>query len=178
MDPFESDTVRPLRDAEAPPVPAAPLSWPPRIPASFAPGWIRIRDLVLTLVAWAAYVWILREPVIAGVNWLSPSAGAALKQTFGVTPDIDIRPFLWIAAGLVAWLVVIAMLEKPRLQRQPSPDNVTPALSPDDQFAAAGVPAAQVAVCRGAGRLRVDHDARGRIVRIEADPAPESNLPP
>jgi poly-beta-1,6-N-acetyl-D-glucosamine biosynthesis protein PgaD len=174
MEPPESETTPPT-DGDAPSLFVSPTSWPPRIPASFAPGRIRIRDFVLTLMAWLVYAWILRQPVVALVTWLSPSTGAVLERIFGVTLGIDIRPFLWIAAGLVAWLVSIGVLQKQRLRRQPSLDNVVPALPLEDQFAAAGVPYAQIALLHGSRRLRIDHDEQGRIVRIESEPALEGS---
>jgi poly-beta-1,6-N-acetyl-D-glucosamine biosynthesis protein PgaD len=170
MDQPASATARP-QDTERPPVLASPPLWPPRIPQTLAPWWIRLRDLLLTLLAWLAYLWILRNPVFACIAWLSPSWGAYLQTVFGKVTNIDIRPYLWIAAGLVAWIVTNGLLRRHRLRQEASPDHAVPALPPEEQFAAAGVPASQVSWWQGARHLHVDHDAQGRIVGATSDPA-------
>jgi len=163
----ESTNLRP-QEIEPPFVLAPPPCWPPRVHQEVAPWWVRLRDLVLTLLAWLAYLWILRDPVLASIAWLSPSLAAHLTAVFGEVPNIDVQPYLWVATGLVAWLFLSGMLRRRRLQSKASLDNVAQKLPPEDQFAAAGVPLAQVALVHAARRLCIDHDEQGRIVRVES----------
>ena len=87
------------RDTESAPVLGPPPHWPPRIPRTRAPWWMRVRDLVLTIVAWLVCLWILREFVVMGIAWLSPTLGARLKQVIHVTFDLELRPLPGLLAA-------------------------------------------------------------------------------
>jgi poly-beta-1,6-N-acetyl-D-glucosamine biosynthesis protein PgaD len=137
---------------------------------------IRLRDQVLTLLAWAVYLEIMYKPVLGGIAWLGSGLGVRhLLQVVEVEWTIDVRPHLWIALVLVVWIVVIGASRKRHLQRQASPENRVPALSPEEQFASTGVPVSQVSLWQGARRLRVHHDEQGRISRVVSDPVRDPN---
>ncbi|HSV57260.1 MAG TPA: poly-beta-1,6-N-acetyl-D-glucosamine biosynthesis protein PgaD [Variovorax sp.] len=159
----EPPNPRDLRDTGSAPVLGPPPHWPPRIPRSRAPWWMRARDLVLTIVAWLVFLWILREFVVVAIAWLSPAMGARLKQVVDIGFNVDLRPFLWIAAGLVASLAVIGVLRRHYLRQQPLAENTVQALPPEEQFEAAGVPVSQLAQWQGARCLHVQHGQDGRI---------------
>jgi poly-beta-1,6-N-acetyl-D-glucosamine biosynthesis protein PgaD len=151
------------KDSGSAPVLGPPAHWPPRIPRSRAPWWMRVRDLVLTIAAWLVYLWILREFLVLGIAWVSPALGARLKQVIDVDFSVDLRPYAWIAAGLVVWLAITGVLRRHYLRQQPSAENTVPMLPPEEQFAAAGVPVSQLQTWRESRCLHVQHGQEGRI---------------
>ena len=158
------------QDRGTAPLLAPPTHWPPRIPRTQASWWKRLRDLVLTLLAWLAYLWILREPVIACIGWLSPTLGARLEQVIEVAFTLNLWPYPWIAAGLVTWIALWGVRHRRRLQQQASGDHDVPALLPEAQFATAGVPGSELSVWRGARCLHVQYDTEGRITGATPSP--------
>ena len=166
---MQKTLARPGDDAAAPPELARPLDWPPRIQRVRTQWWMRVRDLVMTLFAWMAYLWFLREPVIAGVAWLSPSAGTYLGNLIERPLAVDLRPYLWMAAGLMVWLGLAGLSRWRRLRQQPSRDREVPPLLPDEQFAAAGVALPDQPPWREARCLRVQHDSQGRVLGAAPD---------
>ncbi|MDM0073713.1 poly-beta-1,6-N-acetyl-D-glucosamine biosynthesis protein PgaD [Variovorax sp. J2P1-59] len=147
-----------------------PSQWPPRILPAAAPWWMRLRDLVLTLLAWMAFLWLLRGPVVAAVVWLSPSARVYLERWIDVDFAVDLRPYLWVAGGFVVALAFAGVWQRHHLRRQPSADQDVAALQPDAQFAAAGLSASDLSLWREARRLHVLYDGEGRITGASAGP--------
>ncbi|MDM0018458.1 poly-beta-1,6-N-acetyl-D-glucosamine biosynthesis protein PgaD [Variovorax saccharolyticus] len=158
-------------DAATAPELAPPSDWPPRILRARTQWWMRLRDLALTLLAWIIYLWFLREPVIAGIAWLSPTAGTYLEQVIEVPMAVDLRPYLWMAAGLMAWLGLAGLYQGRRLRQQPDSEREVPPLPPDAQFAAAGVTLPEQALWRQARCLRVEYDMHGRVLGAAQRPS-------
>jgi len=154
-----------LRDDEFPITPAPPRIWPPRIPRANAPWWMRFRDLVLTLAVWLAYLWILREPIVALIEWLNPGLGAFLGEVVHVEFTVDLWPYFWAATALVAWLALSGLLRRQYLSRQAAPEHDVPVLPPEPHFDAAGVPVSQLPLWRETRCLRVHYD-EGRIKSV------------
>ncbi|MDM0034206.1 hypothetical protein QTI33_18880 [Variovorax sp. J22P271] len=154
-------------DATAPEL-APPPDWPPRILRARTQWWMRLRDLAMTSLAWIIYLWFLREPVVAGIGWLSPTAGTCLEKMIQVPLAVDLGPYLWLAAGLMAWLGLAGLCQGRRLRQQPGRDREVPPLLPDAQFAAAGVALSEQPLWRGARCLRVDYDMHGRVLGAAA----------
>ncbi|MEJ8815893.1 hypothetical protein WKW77_32860 [Variovorax ureilyticus] len=152
-----------LAQADGPPELAAPLMWPPLILWTHVPLLVRVRDLLLTLLAWLVYVVILRKPIVNLVTWISPSVGSWLKEVVTIDYALDTTPYLWIASGLVLWLVLSGVRRRGDLRRLPSADQHLQPLAADAQFEAAGVPLAQQGDWRNARGLRVRHDRDGQI---------------
>ncbi|TDN67016.1 poly-beta-1,6-N-acetyl-D-glucosamine synthase [Paraburkholderia sp. BL10I2N1] len=153
------------RDGELPVKLVLPLQWPPWIPPAQAPWWMRFRDLVLTIAAWLAYLWILREPLVVFIGWLHPGLGVLLRKMVDVGFEVDLVPFLWVAAVLIAWITLFGVFRRQTLSRQPDALHAVPALPPEPHFGAAGVPVSQLPVWREARCLHVHYD-EGRITSV------------
>jgi hypothetical protein len=154
--------------------PAPPRKWPPRIPATQAPRWVRVRDLVLTLAVWLAYLWILREPIVAFIGWLSPRLGVLLSEVVRVEFTVDLWPFFWVAAALVAWLALFGVLRRQYLSRLAGAEHDVPVLPPEAHFEAAGVAVSQLPLWREARCLRVHYeDGRITSMTVTSLPPPE-----
>ncbi|MEJ8857327.1 poly-beta-1,6-N-acetyl-D-glucosamine biosynthesis protein PgaD [Variovorax robiniae] len=153
---------------------AAPALWPPRIPRTQARWWMRLRDMVLTLLAWMAYLWILRRFLVAGIAWLSPAAGEYLRGVIDVSYVVHLQPYLWVAAGLVIWLALAGLGHRRHLRSQGGTGQEVPPLSPEAHFAARGVQASASTAWREARCLQVAFDAEGRITGVAPCSAPAS----
>jgi len=131
----------------------------------------RVRDVLLTILAWLAYVVILRKPIVNIIAWASPSLGESLKEVVGIDYAVDTVPYLWIASGLVLVLVLSGVTRRADLRRVPSTSQDVSPLPPDTQFDAASVPLAQRENWRAARCLHVRHDSDGQIESASAFPS-------
>jgi len=145
---------------------APPTPWPPGIPRTQASGWMRLRDLVLTLLAWVAYLWILRKPLVACIGWLSPRAGAYLEGIVDVSFSVHLQPYLLVAAGLVAWLALAGLGRRHHLRSQAGTGQEVAALPPEAHFAARGLQASALPAWREPRCLQVAFDDEGRITGV------------
>lgn len=170
-------------------------AWPPLIPRTRAPWWLRFRDICLTLVAWFILLWVLRDALLSLVAGVSPEAAARtstwiehrlspmLGELVPVAPHVfwrELSGFVYAALAFVAWLAVWGWLNREQLKRQPpasapssgnADDPAPAALSTAAQFAAAGVQQ-DPTVWQHGGRLRVAFDGAGRVMQVRAGDAP------
>ena len=167
--------------------------WPPVIPRTRAPWPLRVRDALLTLIAWFLLLWVLRDALLSLVAGVSPEAAARtaawlenrlspmLGHLVPVAPAVfwrELDDFLYAALAFVAWLVMWGWLNREQLQRQPPAlgaphgDNVSPSpLATSEQFATNGAqPLASL--WQQARRLRVQCDDFGRVLHVRVDDAP------
>ena len=56
--------------------------WPPLIETARAPMWMRVRDFVITILAWGVLAWLVRDAVLLLVEVLGWSA-AEVTERFG-----------------------------------------------------------------------------------------------
>lgn len=89
------------------------IPWPPMIGTAHQPAWIRVRDVLLTLLAWVALGWMLATPLALAWDFLF------IEPVFTLTrhDPIDwhakwqlLRPFVAAAGMLVVWVLVWALL--------------------------------------------------------------------
>lgn len=130
------------------------MRWPPLIEDAHMPLWARARDIILTLLAWCALIWMVHG-VVHGVVL---AVGFAVLDVLGIahpTPPWakgkvlrDLLPFLAVVILLVAWLCLFAWLRWNSLtdtrmaSRQPLP------LDPEDMDGLFGVSAKERAGLR------------------------------
>lgn len=161
--------------------PTAPL-----IPRSRAPWRLRMRDALLTVVAWLLFALVIRDALLAVLGALAPEAApraAAWLQTrlaawldlgMSYTPG-EFRAlfvhYLYAAGAFVAWLVLWGWLNRARLRGR-APEHVaaaalaTPAaLTPAEHAIDAGLDEL-APEWRRARILAVAFDAAGRIVQV------------
>lgn len=105
--------------------------WPPLITAQRVPGWVRVRDLVLTLAAWVVLLYWVRGALLLIGDWLSYPFFELSTYPSPDWPRIwsTLAPFAAMAAVLAAWLVYWAaqrraILMRQRAMAQPAPLDV------------------------------------------------------
>jgi poly-beta-1,6-N-acetyl-D-glucosamine biosynthesis protein PgaD len=82
-------------------------AWPPLIRAERVPWWVRARDFLLTLAAWALLAWWMEHAITLIWDWVS---FPIFELTHHVAPDWGriwtvLSPFFAIVALLAAWLL-------------------------------------------------------------------------
>jgi poly-beta-1,6-N-acetyl-D-glucosamine biosynthesis protein PgaD len=121
------------------PTPLRP--WPPLITGSRLPRWIRIRDVVLTLLAWFLLGRLLRDPIYVAYDYLRhPIFQLTTAQPLDVGVLWErLRYFALISVVLVTWLCLWALINRRRMILCPTGSPQPPALTVAEQAARAGI---------------------------------------
>jgi hypothetical protein len=112
------------------PLPLQP--WPPLITGARLPLWIRIRDIVLTLLAWILLAWLIRDSIYVVYDYMRPPI---FELSTATLPDLGIiwerlRYFVFISIALILALALTAVIDRHRLlaaTRTPQPALLTTA---------------------------------------------------
>ena len=94
------------------------LAWPPLVGSDRVPRAVRLRDLLLTILAWCAFFWMLRNAIALTVDWFREPFG---QFTHLQAPD---WPRLWerlsnyvqVAGLLVVWIAFWAVYRSKALK--------------------------------------------------------------
>ena len=169
---------------------AAP--WPPVIPASRAPWPLRVRDALLTLVAWAVFAWLMRNALLVAVYAVAPDVAVAAMAWFNdhLAPwfgeiDIPAPAQFWkdfsgyavLVALFMGWICVWAGFNRRLLARRvPGAGELLgsqyaqpAALLPHTRSADVEKTEAWRALRRAPRRLLVAFDDAGAVERVVAD---------
>jgi PgaD-like protein len=141
-----------------------PTEWPPLIHGSEVPGWVRVRDVVLTLLAWVVLAWVLRAGLELTVDYLSPPR---FEFTSFSPPNLlelasRLSGFLYFIGALFGWLIFWAVVRGRRL-RLNGPVAQPPGLTLSAHSADFKLPADAIAPWRDARVLVVYFDHEGRL---------------
>jgi poly-beta-1,6-N-acetyl-D-glucosamine biosynthesis protein PgaD len=148
-----------------------PNEWPPLIHGAEVPVWVRVRDVVLTLLAWVVLAWVLREGLELTIDYFSPPR---FEFTNFSPPNLlelvsRLAGFLYFIAALFAWLIFWAVVRGPRL-RLSAPAVQPPGLTLPDHAADFELAADAIAPWRDARVLVVHFDSQGRLSHGEVRP--------
>lgn len=141
-----------------------PTDWPPLIHGTDVPVWVRVRDVVLTLMAWAAMAWVLREGLELTIDYLSPPR---FEFTNFSPPNLlelaaRLAGFLYFIGALFAWLIFWAIARGRRL-RMNAPAAQPPGLTLSAHVADFELVADAIGPWRDARVLVVHFDDAGRL---------------
>ncbi len=145
------------------------MNWPPLIRGANVPLWVRLRDAVLTLLAWALLGYLMRETLDLLNDYLRYPI---FEFTSAAPPDWQelwgrLRPFSYFIAVITLWLLFWALLRGRRLRATaPVPQPVPLALAA--HAAAFGLDEAALARWTEARVLVVHFDATGQVSHAEA----------
>ena len=139
-------------------------AWPPLIRADRVPAWVRVRDLVLTISAWAVLAYWVRGALLLIWDWFSYPF---FELSTYAAPDWDriwstLAPFVAVSALLSAWLVYWAAQRRAILTRQQWVSQPAP-LDPGPHAARFGLLASDAAALRELRIATVRFDADGAI---------------
>jgi len=101
--------------------------WPPMIGTAHQPAWIRVRDVLLTVLAWLALGWMLATPLALAWDFFFVGPVFAFSRHEAVDwrgKWLLLRPFATAAALLVVWILFWALLHTRALaarSAQPAP---------------------------------------------------------
>ncbi len=117
--------------------PKPPLAWPPLVGVERVPMVIRVRDTVLTLLAWATLVYLLRDSIALAWDYLR---APMFEFTHLEPPDWrallrQLEPYGRFSAWLIAWLVFWGLVRRKRIRAVP-PSEQPPELPVESQASA------------------------------------------
>ena len=131
------------------------------------PVWMTLRDIGLTLFAWAIILYFLGEALHLGYEYL-----VYFKVVNAEHPDwremwIDLHRFLIISGGLVLWLGFWAFYSRRRLRSvslvpQPEP------LSPKEHAESIGLTEEQLVRCKSYVITTIFFNSRRQITELRA----------
>ena len=154
--------------------------WPPLITGERRPRWVGIRDTFLTLLAWFVLGWLLRDLIHLVFDFLRPPR---FELTIAA-PHLGavwarLRYFVTIATVFIAWLALVAAIDRRRLQaaeRIPQPGPLTIA----EEARSAGLDESRVSGARTLKVINVLFRSDGTIAGFQEvrHAAQVSSVPP
>ncbi|MFZ4478973.1 MAG: hypothetical protein ACOYNZ_03655 [Rhodoferax sp.] len=144
------------------------LTWPPLVKADKVPAGIRARDFLLTLLAWAAFCWMMMDAIQLAFDWLRPPFG---RLTFLDAPDWSalwrpLRPFVQLTGLLVAWISFWAVYRRNTLRPQQTIPEAPVALDPELLCARYAVSVSQLLRWQQTRCVTVDVIEGGAIIAV------------
>jgi poly-beta-1,6-N-acetyl-D-glucosamine biosynthesis protein PgaD len=138
-------------------------AWPPLVGVERVPLFIRVRDTVLTLLAWATLVYLLRDSIALAWDYLR---APMFELTHLPPPDWrglakQLEPYGRFVAGLIAWLVFWGFVRRKRIRAVP-PSEQPPELPVEAQATALDLDPADVERWREWRIAVVEFDDAGR----------------
>ena len=142
--------------------PKKPLPWPPLTGTGHMPLWMRLRDGMLTVLAW----------VVLGILLLDYFTYPFLEQPSKQIPSLEVfiktlSPFLWLSAVLMGWLTYWA-IKRSKFLHWGSPQSPPPVLSIKEQAAFFGLSSQAVEDSQQTGLQVVHFDTKNQLLRISA----------
>ncbi len=145
------------------------LTWPPLVRADKVPLSIRVRDFLLTLLAWVAFCWMLKDAFHLTFDWLRPPFG---RLTFLAEPDWaalwkPLRPFVQLTGVLVIWISFWAIVRRNTLRPQQEIPVAPAALDPETLCARYAVSVTQLTLWQQSKCVTVDVFEGSKIVAVD-----------
>lgn len=139
--------------------------WPPLVGATRIPLYVRLRDVALTLLAWATLFWLLRDAAALAWDFVRAPLFELSERASPDWADLRqrLRPFTIVSTVLVAWLIYWALVRRRRIQAVP-PAPQPPVLAAAEQAAPLGLDPAAIERWREWRVAVVEFDAAGRPV--------------
>ena len=145
--------------------------WRPLVGQGILPWWVRLRDVVLTSVAWVILFWLMRHALLA--LWVGAHALAGVTVDvpgFSLSPKWELLlPFLQTTAGIMLLLAVLTWQRRGLLRAQPQ-SGAEPWLDPALHCARFDMELPELAALREGGVRVVRFEADGRITGVESLP--------
>lgn len=146
-----------------------PLPWPPLVRTGRVPMSVRVRDIVLTWLAWLAFAWLLRDAAYLAYDWTRPPFG---QWNHLAAPDwpvlwLRLRPFMQVVGVIAVWIAVWALVRRHALKTQNSDNERTTALDPALHGSRYSVSMPQLQAWQSRQVVTVDIDSAGHIVCAE-----------
>jgi len=149
---------------------------PPLITSAATSRGVRLRDLVLTLVAWTLVLVLLRDFIRVSYDYLKYPHFELSEPA--PTWDILLGIFLrhhFILSGLVLWVLSWAFIFSYRRRTLLRHKAQPPAVRLSELAASSGIPEGELARLEGAREIEVRFGPGGRIDRavgVELEPPP------
>jgi poly-beta-1,6-N-acetyl-D-glucosamine biosynthesis protein PgaD len=159
--------------------PRSDPGWPPIIDSRKVGPIIRVRDTVLTVIAWIILVALLWEFCYLLWDYFSyPVFQLSRTHSLDWHAFVDrIGGFALLSLLLVLWLTFWGFLRRKELRRTHDPSGVSP-LALSDHAAIFGIPPETVELWRQSQVVVVQFDASNRLANVTAKTPGRPNLDP
>jgi hypothetical protein len=146
-----------------------PLPWPPLIVGANVPAWVRVRDVVMTSIAWLLLCWTMRYGFALATDYMRPPTFEFTSMEPPNWTELVRRlsPFFDFIAGLLVWLLCWALVRGRAMRIAGPPPPVPPPLPLSEHAARFGLGEAEVQAWREAKVIVVDLAADGHGLRGE-----------
>lgn len=121
------------------------IDWPPLICGAKVPVWVRLRDLLLTVLAWGLMGYLMRDTLRLTYDFLRPPAFEFTKLSPPAWLDLwgRLQPFAHFVTVLVLWLLFWTLMHGRRMRATASlPQPVPLSLAAQAAACRPGSPAA------------------------------------
>jgi hypothetical protein len=143
------------------------LEWPPLVVGARVRAWLRVRDILMTLLAWLALSWAMRDVLAMLADYLRPPV---FELNSMAPPNWNelwrrLQPFSYFIAVLLVWLLCWALIRgrAMRVAGAASLPPPQPQLS-EDHAASFGLAAREIDAWRRARVIVVHLGDDGRSV--------------
>lgn len=141
-----------------------PLDWPPLIYGHSIPWYVRVRDMILTALAWFVMIWMLRYFIHLCWDYISYPV---LKMMDVESPEwltlwLRILPYLLLSAMLITSVWIYGFLHR-RMLRNKKPRAQPEALPLSEHAATVGVDSSTITTWRSWPVITIQHDTDDRI---------------
>lgn len=142
-----------------------PMAWPPLIYGRTIPWHVRVRDIVLTVMAWAVMTWMLRYMIHLCWDYLRyPFLGMMNAKA----PDwsalwLRILPYLIMSLMLIISVWIYGFLHRKQMRNR-KPHAPPEALSLEEHAAIVGLDPSTIMTWRSWPVITVEHNAHDRII--------------
>ena len=147
------------------------LEWPPLIKKGAVPVYVRVRDIVLTIIAWLLLGLFLSDLVFSVYDYFAYPHFAYSRTKGPDWPSIwlHLQSFVYLALFVVAWLIVWGFARRQTLRR--IRDSVEPpVLSLEELLARRRMSPERLSQLRDEKIVVVNFDADHQIVSAEGKP--------
>lgn len=145
------------------------IPWPPIIYSKSVPTWIRLRDAIITLAAWGLLIIILHDFWRLIYDYLTDPIFQLSEEQ---SPDwaeiwIRISHFVYIAVGLIIWIVGLGLMRKKIIQHTRYIHTLPPKVEMQELALHFGHPPIEIEGWHALRAVNVYVDEKSGIKKIE-----------
>jgi poly-beta-1,6-N-acetyl-D-glucosamine biosynthesis protein PgaD len=151
---------------------ASPAHWPPLIERRRVPLSIRVRDIVLTIIAWLLLLYIIRDVLYYLFHPYFKFTGTDWEEIW-----LHLKSFIYLAIFLVLWIIFWGIVRRRDLRQTRDTEQPAP-LSLAELAKRRGVDPERLSQLRQEKVVVISFDTEHRITSVSAVPPRASATAP
>jgi poly-beta-1,6-N-acetyl-D-glucosamine biosynthesis protein PgaD len=154
---------------------ASPAHWPPLIERRRAPLSIRVRDIILTIIAWLLLLYLIRDVLYYLLHPYFMFTGTIVPEWKEIW--LHLKSFIYLAIFLVLWIIVWGIVRRRDLRRIKDAKQPAP-LSLAELAKRRGMDPERLSQLRQEKVVVINFDTEHRITSVSAVPPRASATAP